>query len=163
MTTHHEQPVVDLHAVFRQNEESEWIELIHTPGERYRIRVKGEDTNGTYSLIEVIMDPKNEPPYGPMLHIHQRTDEIFRILEGKARFHVNGAEFNAEVGDIVTIPKGTPHAFANFGDSRLHVQIMFTPGGEEAFWQSINGLPLDQMEEACKTFHVLIVGPPLHK
>ncbi|SDX71336.1 cupin domain-containing protein [Paenibacillus sp. CF384] len=161
--THHEQTDKELHAIFRQNEEAEWIDLIHTPGEKYRIRIKGEDTNGTYSLIEVMMDPKDEPPYGPMLHIHQRTDEIFRILEGQVRFRVDGEEFDAGVGDIVNIPKGTPHAFANFGDSRLHVQIMFIPGGEEAFWQTINGMPLDEMEKVCKTFHVDIVGPPLHK
>ncbi|WP_219836178.1 cupin domain-containing protein [Paenibacillus sp. R14(2021)] len=161
--TQHEQPLNVRQAIFQQNEEAEWIDLIHTPGERYRIRLKGEDTNGAYSIIEVIMDPKDEPPYGPMLHIHQRTDELFRILEGKARFQVNGKEFDAGVGDIVFVPKGTPHAFANFSDSLLYMQIMFTPGGEEAFWQKINGMPLDEMEEVCNTFHVLLVGPPLQK
>lgn len=152
------------HSIFNRNEEIVWNQVDHVPGERISIRVKGEDTNGAYAILDLIKDSSNGPLYGPPIHIHQRTDEIFRIIEGKARFHVDGKEFDAEAGDIVVVPKGTNHTFANFSDTPLHLQITFTPAGDELAFQDSVGKSIDEIIEMSRTkYQVIFTGPPLEK
>src|ERR1700751_6388644 len=57
---------------------SEWSEV--TPGERFSIRVASEETNGAYTMLEVVADYRNGTP----MHVHQNEDEHFMILEGTA-------------------------------------------------------------------------------
>ncbi|MCM3628256.1 cupin domain-containing protein [Paenibacillus glycanilyticus] len=152
------------HSVFHRNEEIVWNQVDHVPGESICIRVKGEDTNGAYAILDLRKNPSNGPSYGPPIHIHQRTDEIFRVVEGKARFHVDGKEFDAEAGDIVVVPKGIRHTFANFGDTPLHLQITFTPAGDELAFQDSVGKSIDEIIEMSRTkYQVIFTGPPLAK
>ncbi len=55
---------------------------------------------------------------GPVLHVHP-YDEVFVILEGRARFHVGDEVVEAEAGDVVFGPRGVPHRFENLGPGRL--------------------------------------------
>ncbi|OAP39967.1 cupin [Sinorhizobium glycinis] len=52
-------------------------------------------------------------PYGdsPPLHVHRREDEVFHILEGSMRFHIDGRELTAGAGETVIAPKGLAHTF----------------------------------------------------
>jgi mannose-6-phosphate isomerase-like protein (cupin superfamily) len=63
--------------------ENEWSEVIR--GERFIIRTSSAETNGVYSMLEVLADPRNGVP----MHVHDNVDEHFIILEGKA-FIANG-------------------------------------------------------------------------
>jgi mannose-6-phosphate isomerase-like protein (cupin superfamily) len=109
--------------------EDEWSEV--TRGERYVIRTTSEETNGAYSMLEIVADPRNGVP----MHIHHNEEEHFIILEGKA-FIVNG-DSRAEVGagSSVTIGRGVPHAWCNLSeDVPLRMLVVFSPGGlEELF------------------------------
>ncbi len=153
------------HSIFHRNEEIEWLQLEHVSGKKVCIRVKGEDTNGEYAILDLVKDSSYGPPYGPGLHIHQRTDEIFRVIEGKARFHLDGKEFDAEAGDIVVVPKGTTHTFANFdSDTPLHLQITFTPSGDELAFEDAKGKTFVELAEMARTkYQVIFTGPPLEK
>ena len=84
--------------------ENEWSEVIR--GERYMIRTSSAETNGVYSMLEVVADPRNGVP----THVHDNVDEHFIILEGKA-FIANGDRI-AEVaaGSSITVTRGVPHA-----------------------------------------------------
>lgn len=55
---------------------------------------------------------------GPKLHVHP-YDEVFVILEGRARFFVGDDVIEAEAGEVVLGPKGVPHRFENLGPGRL--------------------------------------------
>lgn len=55
---------------------------------------------------------------GPVLHVHP-YDEVFVVLEGRARFHVGDEVVEAEAGDVVFGPRGVPHRFENLGPGRL--------------------------------------------
>ncbi|WP_234818672.1 cupin domain-containing protein [Sinorhizobium fredii] len=46
-------------------------------------------------------------PYAdsPPLHVHRREDEVFHILEGRMRFHIDGRERIAGAGETVIAPK----------------------------------------------------------
>ncbi|MFC3078434.1 cupin domain-containing protein [Phenylobacterium terrae] len=52
-------------------------------------------------------------PFGdsPPLHVHEREDEIFHILEGTIRFKVGDDEVTAGPGQSLIGPKGVPHSF----------------------------------------------------
>ncbi|WP_042777061.1 cupin domain-containing protein [Sinorhizobium fredii] len=52
-------------------------------------------------------------PYAdsPPLHVHRREDEVFHILEGRMRFHIDGRERIAGAGETVIAPKGLAHTF----------------------------------------------------
>jgi len=56
-----------------------WLET--RPGERCLIRVPAADTNGTYSLTEIVSSPGD----GTSLHIHQNEDEHLFVWKVRAR------------------------------------------------------------------------------
>jgi hypothetical protein len=61
-----------------------WFDVL--PGEQIAYRVHGKDVNNEYSVFDLRMAPNKGN--GPIA-IHHKADEIFRILESEARFHIN--------------------------------------------------------------------------
>ena len=61
------------------------------------------------------------PGRGPGPHRHP-YDEIQFIREGRGRWNVNGAEFEAGAGDILVIKAGEVHSFKCIGPEPL-VQV----------------------------------------
>ena len=57
----------------------------------------GEQTGGAYALIETA----NDPFTGVRLHVHEREDETWFVLEGEHTFEVGGQTFCAHAGDYV--------------------------------------------------------------
>lgn len=55
---------------------------------------------------------------GPVLHRHPH-DEVFIVRHGNARFTLGDETVEAEAGDILLAPAGTPHKFENIGPGRL--------------------------------------------
>jgi mannose-6-phosphate isomerase-like protein (cupin superfamily) len=66
-----------------QGSKSEWSDV--TPGERFSVRVPSEETDGTYTLLEIAADHRNGTP----IHLHQNEDVHFIILEGTAPVPIN--------------------------------------------------------------------------
>ena len=63
------------------------------------------------------------PGKGPSLHAHP-YDEVFVVQTGKLTFTVGDATVEAQEGQIVVAPAGTPHRFVNSGAERSrHVDI----------------------------------------
>ena len=59
----------------------EWPSV--TPGEHFSVRVSSEETDGTYTMLEIVADHRNGTP----MHLHQNEDLHFIILEGTAQGH----------------------------------------------------------------------------
>jgi quercetin dioxygenase-like cupin family protein len=57
-----------------------------------------------------IIETSNAPGFGPPLHRHSET-EVFRVLEGRYLFEVDGRRFEAGVGELVSVPGGAAHTF----------------------------------------------------
>jgi mannose-6-phosphate isomerase-like protein (cupin superfamily) len=136
--------------------ENEWSEVIR--GERYIIRTSSAETNGVYSMLEVVASPRNGVP----LHVHDNADEHFIILEGKA-FIANG-DRRAEVaaGSSISISRGVSHAWCNPSeDAPLRMLVIFSPGGlEELFRKHARTEPAETAALANK-FGTRITGPAL--
>jgi quercetin dioxygenase-like cupin family protein len=141
--------------VISRVKEQQWMET--ALGERLSIRVRSKDVGGAYTIIEAIFPSHAAPP----LHIHVHEDEIFQITKGRLHFICNGEEFDAGAGDIVVVPKGSPHTWKNNSDESAHVTGLLTPGGADEMFEATIGAPLEQIEGIMRRYGCIFVGPPL--
>ncbi|WP_431323602.1 cupin domain-containing protein [Rhizobium sp. YTU87027] len=117
-------------------------------------------------------------PYGeaPPLHIHQREDEVFHILDGVMRFRVGHDEIIGRAGDTVIAPKGVPHAFRVDSTAGAHCLTIMRgsdfetmlrqasrPAEHPDLPQAIAPTPemIDMLEKICVANKIDIIGPPL--
>jgi quercetin dioxygenase-like cupin family protein len=101
------------------------------PGDKLTFLITGEQTGGTYFMAEAVVPPDGGPPP----HIHHGEDETFYILEGEITACLGDKVITASAGDLLHIPKGTPHSFKNEGDQVLKMIVTFTPAGIEGFFE----------------------------
>jgi mannose-6-phosphate isomerase-like protein (cupin superfamily) len=133
----------------------EWLQT--RPGERCLIRISAADTNGAYSVVEIVSDAGDGTP----MHLHQKEDEHFIVLEGTARIASGDRFFDAPAGTAVTLSKGVPHAWCNLSNSPLRMVVIASPGGVEEILRLIaQGGDIDIVALAEK-FGVRNVGPML--
>jgi mannose-6-phosphate isomerase-like protein (cupin superfamily) len=61
----------------------------------------------------------------PIPHVHPVQTERFEVAEGRVRFRIGLRTRVAGPGDVVEVPPGVIHSFANAGDeaARLHVEV----------------------------------------
>lgn len=102
-------------------------------GDLYTFKTMSQDTNGTYSLIEMVVYPQSGSP----LHIHSREDESFLVQSGELQFEIDGQTLVATPGTFIYSPKGQPHRFANPSDRLATVLCWMTPSGLEQFFMEI--------------------------
>jgi mannose-6-phosphate isomerase-like protein (cupin superfamily) len=96
------------------------------------LRATAESTAGAFTLFEEVPPLADTP-----LHVHEREDELFYVLEGEHVFEVGGQELPAGPGGMVFAPRGVPHAQRRVvpGDGRL--LILTTPAGFEGFFRAL--------------------------
>jgi mannose-6-phosphate isomerase-like protein (cupin superfamily) len=106
------------------------------PGETVTFKATSVDTDGAYTLIEVIDQPQSGPP----LHLHRREDESFYILEGTFAFEIGDSVLTATAGWFMTAPKGVPHSYKNIGTTPAKMLTLFVPAGIENFFEDLSKL-----------------------
>jgi mannose-6-phosphate isomerase-like protein (cupin superfamily) len=134
---------------------SEWSEV--TPGERFSIRVSSEETNGAYTMLEVVADHWNGTP----MHVHQNEDEHFMILEGTAHLAYGDRTVDAPAGTNITVSKGIHHAWCNLSKSSLRMLVLFTPGGIDELFRTTAKGDNHNIAAILDKFGTRIVGPAL--
>lgn len=90
------------------------------------IKATAKDTGGQLAVVEVTEPPGAEAP----LHVHQREDEAFWILDGDVTFEVGDTKFEATKGDFAFGPRDIPHRY-EVGGAGCRLLFMLTPGGFE--------------------------------
>ncbi|UBF29130.1 cupin domain-containing protein [Kovacikia minuta CCNUW1] len=106
-------------------------------GDLYTFKTLSQDTNGTYSLMEIIVYPQTGSPP----HIHSREDESFFIQSGEIQFQIEGQTSVATPGTFIYSPKGQTHRFTNVSDRPAQMLCWVTPAGLEQFFMEI-GTPV---------------------
>ncbi len=99
-------------------------------GDLYTFKATGEDTGGSYSLVEILVSPGKGPP----LHTHSREDEAFYILMGEAEFTVGDRTVSAPAGTFLHAPRHIPHRFTNLTTSVAKMQVWIFPAGFEQYF-----------------------------
>ncbi len=109
--------------------------VLETPtGDTAIIKADTRQTNGSLTVIELVIGPKQGPP----LHTHHHDDELWVVLEGEFRFKAGGSMLLASTGGMAFGPRGTPHAFQNIGGEPGRLLIVTTPSGIEEFFQDFD-------------------------
>lgn len=102
--------------------------------DRGRIVVFGHETEGRYSLMEYTVAPSDPPPtsFGP--HLHRELEETFLVRQGSLEFLLGDEVLTLNAGDVVRVPPGTRHGYANTSGKPVELLVSFHPGGfEELF------------------------------
>jgi len=136
---------------------------IPTLGLDLAVRLRPDLTGGDLTILETI----NAPGFGPPLHRHHET-EIFRVLEGRYLYEVNGRRFEVSEGDVVSVPGGDAHAFVNITDQPARPIMLMLPGMDaQTFFTQLGELlakgkqPLDVLNAFGAPWGVEFLGPPL--
>ena len=106
-------------------------------GHTYRVLATGEQTEGRYALMEIVVPPSDGPPP----HHHTREDEAFFVIEGTLVFVVEGREISSGPDSFIAVPKGAVHTFRNPGPETARALILVSPAGFEAFIREV-GVPI---------------------
>jgi quercetin dioxygenase-like cupin family protein len=148
-------------------------QTIHNPvtGEKITWLETSADTGGRYLLFDFEIKQGGKVA---VRHIHPLQDETFTIQKGQLKLEMNGHTKIYHAGDMVTVPKGTPHEWWNSGDGALQMQIRFAPALKtEIFFEQFFGLAHDgktdhngsptfmQIMAMCNEYSIYVAGPPL--
>lgn len=105
-------------------------------GDTYTILLKGEDTDGRYTLIDMHIPPGG----GPAPHRHD-FEEMFSVLEGEIEATFRGESSTVRAGETVNVPANAPHSFTNASAQPARLLCMCSPSGQEEFFMKV-GVPV---------------------
>ena len=138
------------------NTHEEWMSA--RPGVSFLIRTPAAATNGSYSVIEVVSSPGDSTP----IHLHEKEDEHFLIVEGTVRFLYGDKTFDATAGTMLTCNRGIPHAWGNPTNAPIRMMVTISPGGcEEAFRMLAEEGKQADISTVADEFSIRVLGPPL--
>ena len=126
-------------------------------GDRVTFCLTGLETGGKYSAFLT----ETAPGCGPPPHYHEREDEWFVVLEGRAEFFRDGEWSEVPQGSSVFAPRGSVHAFRNAGDTMLRQLVHTSPAGFENFfgamaeeWRREGGVDMDEVIRRSADFGI---------
>jgi len=128
-------------------------------GSRVQIVVHGAETEGRFSLLDMIEVP---PGHMPPLHVHRDHEEGFRVLEGEVTLFLPGEELHLGPGDFVLAPRGVPHTY-RVGDRPARWLVVTSPAGFERFVSDVAALEApapDRLAAIAAQYGVDILGAP---
>jgi quercetin dioxygenase-like cupin family protein len=94
-------------------------------------------TGGAVSVFETSIGA------GPPLHVHEREDECFYVLDGQLSVRCGKDTFEAGTGSFVFLPRGRPHRFWA-ADRPARLLLITVPGGIEDYFHQINTAASDE-------------------
>jgi quercetin dioxygenase-like cupin family protein len=102
-------------------------QVIENPlsGERITFQKTAADTGGQLLAIDLELPTGARMPAG--LHIHPEQDERFEVVRGRMRFRIRRERILAGPGDVVVVPPGVPHDWANAGEEPALVLVEVRP------------------------------------
>ena len=87
-------------------------------GETRRVVTGGE---GGVANVHVIRVSRGKP------HVHRGYDEVYFVLAGRGRIHLDGYDSDLRPGAVAVIPAGTVHSLESQGDGPLEFVIFGVP------------------------------------
>ena len=128
-------------------------------GTRARVIVHGDETDGRFSLIDMVHVPAG---HMPPLHVHHHEDEGFYLVEGEVALHLPDRSVECRPGDFVVAPRGVPHAY-EVGDRPARWLVTSSPAGFERFVAAVAALAApdpDSLATVAAAHGIEILGPP---
>jgi len=104
------------------------------------LKASRASTGGALSVFETSIGA------GPPLHVHDREDECFYVLDGELSVRCGERHFNAGAGSFVFLPRGRPHRFRATGQL-ARLLLIAVPAGVEEYFRQINAAASDAERE----------------
>jgi mannose-6-phosphate isomerase-like protein (cupin superfamily) len=101
-------------------------------GTEVRFKVRSENADGA-SCVEFTA----APGFDTGLHVHERLEETWYIVDGELEFHVGDEEFKAAPGACVFVPPRVPHAFANRTDTPATFLLIMSPPDHDRYFDEL--------------------------
>lgn len=99
--------------------------------------IHSRDTDGRFSLVEHILDPRS---LAAPMHRHTQEDEYTFVLEGQVGAVLSGREVVANAGDLLFKPRAEWHTFWNAGDTTARMLELISPAGLEDLFRELGDL-----------------------
>jgi mannose-6-phosphate isomerase-like protein (cupin superfamily) len=109
------------------------VGLVCDPG----LKASRHSTGGALSVFETTIE------VGPPLHVHEREDECFYVLDGDLSVRCDDDVFDARTGSFVFLPRGRPHLF-RAREQPARLLLIVVPGGVEDYFRQINNATTDE-------------------
>ena len=103
-------------------------------GDLFTIKARASDTNGAYSVTDMLVSPLAE---GPPVHHHEDCEEAFYVVSGKLSFEIDGVEIGAPAGTFVVVPRGAEHTYTNPWNKPSRVVVLISPPGFERHFEEM--------------------------
>lgn len=144
--------IPDMKAKVIRSPEGKKVNVI---GDNVTFKLTGEDTQDQFTLIQEY----NDPGTGIPLHVHEREDEVFKVLEGEVEITVGDQKMILSAGDVGFAPRGIPHAWKVVGTQKARVDVSIFPAGIEGMFLELSDLPagppdLAKVGEICGRYGV---------
>ena len=116
--------------------------LIHpVTGERIVFHKRSRDTGGELFEMSLYLAPKG---FIAAAHVHPNQEERFEVAGAPVIFKVAGKERLYQPGEVVVVPRGTPHVWWNPGTEEAATLVQFRPALDiETFFETFFGLATD--------------------
>lgn len=95
------------------------------------LKASRHSTGGALSVFETTIGA------GPPLHVHDREDECFYVLDGELSVRCGSDAFDATAGSFVFLPRGRPHRF-RAREQPARLLLIAVPGGIEDYFRQVN-------------------------
>ncbi len=109
----------------------------------------------------VLLDPGGSGGGNALVHVHPLADETFAVLTGRLEVVISGKHEMLYRGESLTIPRGSPHYFANSIDAQTIATVSFAPAQRHLdFFASFAALTRDhpQWFSAKGDPHLLLIA-----
>ena len=93
-----------------------------------QVRLSGEQTGGAFSLADTLARRGNASP----VHVHDRDDETFFVLDGELRVFAGEDDYTAGPGTVAVLPRRLRHAYV-VTSATARVLVLHAPAGFEQF------------------------------
>jgi quercetin dioxygenase-like cupin family protein len=101
-------------------------------GDTYTVLLTGEDTDGRYCLIDMVVPPGGGPPP----HRHD-FEESFTVVSGEIEATFRGKKSVVRRGETINIPANAPHSFTNASRKSARLLCICSPAGQEELFLAI--------------------------
>jgi mannose-6-phosphate isomerase-like protein (cupin superfamily) len=114
------------------------------------LKASRHSTGGALSVFETTIAA------GSPLHVHDREDECFYILDGELSVRCGGDAFDAAADSFVFLPCGRPHPFWAPGPP-ARLLLIAVPGGIEDYFREINAATDDERHQVGERYGIRVV------
>ncbi len=111
------------------------------PGQGRSVSLRGTEVRYTVESGEAKGASCTEwsaaPGFDTGLHVHERLEETWYVLDGELEFHLGEETFTASAGATVFVPPRVAHAFANHTDAPAKFLLIMSPPGHDRYFDEL--------------------------